>query len=63
MKAVILAAGRGARLGAVSQEQNKCMVAVHGKHLIEYSLDSAAALEEIEQIIIVVGYKGDEIKG
>jgi UDP-N-acetylglucosamine diphosphorylase / glucose-1-phosphate thymidylyltransferase / UDP-N-acetylgalactosamine diphosphorylase / glucosamine-1-phosphate N-acetyltransferase / galactosamine-1-phosphate N-acetyltransferase len=62
MKAVILAAGRGTRLGAVSQEQNKCMVVVHGKHLIEYSLDSVAALEEISQIIIVIGYKGDEIQ-
>ena len=62
MKAVILAAGRGSRLGAVSKEQNKCMVFVRGKHLIEYSLACAAALEEIQQIIIVVGYRGDEIQ-
>jgi dTDP-glucose pyrophosphorylase len=62
MKAVILAAGRGSRLAALSQEQNKCMVVVHGKPLIEYSLACAAALDDVQQIIIVIGYKGDEIQ-
>lgn len=62
MKAVILAAGRGKRLGLVSEGQNKCMLVVHGKPLIEYSLAAAAAIEAVEQIIIVIGYKGEEIQ-
>jgi len=61
MKALILAAGRGKRLGELSTFVNKCMVQINKKPLIEYSLDCISSLMEIEQIIIVVGYKSEDI--
>lgn len=45
----------------LSENENKCMLQLHGKHLIQYSLDSAATIDEIEEIIIVVGYRAESI--
>lgn len=60
MKALILAAGRGSRLYELFQNTNKCMVEVNGKHVIEYSLDNAIATD-VNEIIIVVGFKAEQI--
>jgi len=60
MKALILAGGRGKRIGEVSDDRNKCMVKIKGKPLIEYSLDCASQTN-ISEIVIVVGYKAEEI--
>ena len=61
MKALILAAGRGKRFGVVSEDLNKCMLEVAGRPLIEYSLRAAAELKPIERIVVVAGYRADEI--
>ena len=61
MKALILAGGRGKRMEQLSESENKCMLLLHGKHLIEYSLDSAAAIPEVAEIVIVVGYRAENI--
>lgn len=61
MKALILAAGRGSRLGHLSAEQNKCVLPVFGRPLIEYSLDCVSALSQINEIVIVVGYRAEDI--
>lgn len=61
MKALILAGGRGKRLGNASEEVNKCMLAVNKKPLLEYSLDCAAGHEKIEEIVVVVGYRSEDI--
>ena len=61
MKALILAGGRGKRLGKISEGINKCMLKVFGRPLIEYSLDCASGLKEISEIIIVVGYRAEDI--
>jgi len=55
MKALILAAGEGKRLG----EGNKCMLEVGGKPILEYNLDRAA--EVGDEVIIVVGNGEREI--
>jgi dTDP-glucose pyrophosphorylase len=60
MKALILAGGRGKRLGGVSEEKNKCMIEIKKKPLIEYSLDCASQTN-VSEIVIVVGYKAEEI--
>ena len=60
MKAVILAAGRGKRLKDRIETTNKCMLKFNGKHLIQYSLESAL-LSKVEEIIIVVGYQAESI--
>jgi len=61
MKALILAAGRGRRLGRISRGLNKCMLNLREKPLLEYSLDCAWGLEEIKEIVVVVGYKANNI--
>jgi L-glutamine-phosphate cytidylyltransferase len=59
MKAIILAAGRGSRLGAFTQNTPKPLVKVAGRPCLDYVL---TALEPIaEEIIIVTGFLGDQI--
>lgn len=60
MKAVILAAGRGTRMGALTANMPKVMLEVSGKTLIEFKLDILP--NEIDEIILVVGYLGDMIR-
>ncbi len=61
MKALILAGGRGKRMEELSETENNCMLRIHDKPLIQYSLDNAAAIEEVEDIVIVVGYRAESI--
>ncbi len=55
MQAVVLAAGMGRRLGAMTEDKTKCMVPLHGRTLIERSLD-ALVNAGVERIVLVVGY-------
>lgn len=61
MKALILAAGRGKRLGEVQGPLNKCMLELGGKPVVEYNLERAADLEDVDEIIIIVGYRAEDI--
>lgn len=61
MKALILAAGRGKRLGKITNKTNKCMLKLVSKPVLEYNIERAIELDEINQIIILVGYKAEEI--
>ncbi len=58
MRGVILAAGRGSRLGA---SVPKALVRVGQKRLIEYSL-LALRKNKIKEVTIVTGYKGEQIE-
>ncbi len=60
MKALVLAGGRGNRLNELSADQNKCLIKVRGKHLIEYNLDCAVDVG-VEEIVLVVGYKAETL--
>lgn len=60
MKALILAAGRGERLGDRSLEHSKCMLPLAGKPLVQYSLENAARAG-VDEIVVVVGYRAEEI--
>ena len=60
MKALVLAGGRGSRLGEGSNEKNKCMLQINGKPLIEHNLD-CLEFTGISQVVIVVGYRAEEI--
>jgi NDP-sugar pyrophosphorylase family protein len=61
LKALILAGGRGRRMEELSEHENKCMLSLRGKRLIEYGLESAAAIEDVTEIVIVVGYRAESI--
>ena len=60
MKALILAGGRGSRLNEFTKDKNKSMIKLFEKPLIEYNLDQAVEAY-VNEIIIVVGYKKEEI--
>jgi dTDP-glucose pyrophosphorylase len=60
MKALILAAGRGTRLESGESCPNKCMRIAHGRHLIEYSLETAVR-SRVDEIVIVVGHGAESI--
>jgi len=61
MKAVVLAAGLGKRLAAISAEKPKVLVKVGEKTLIEHNLDKLKHLG-LKQISVVIGYKGEMVK-
>lgn len=60
MQAIILAAGMGRRLGENTKNNTKCMVSVNGVKLIDRLLGQLAKLH-LQRIIIVVGYKAENL--
>jgi L-glutamine-phosphate cytidylyltransferase len=60
MRAIILAAGRGSRLGSLGNERPKCLVELCGKPLIERQV---AALRGggVDEVGVVRGYRPDMI--
>jgi len=60
MKAIILAAGRGSRLGAFTNEKPKCMVEFKGKTLLQHQVNALRSAG-IEGIAVVSGYKKEKL--
>jgi len=60
MKAVILAAGRGSRMGLLTDKIPKPLLKVCGKSLITRTLESLPLC--ITECIVVTGYRGEMIK-
>jgi NDP-sugar pyrophosphorylase family protein len=60
MQAVILAAGRGSRMGSLTDAIPKPLLEVAGKTLLEHKFEMFP--NNIDEIIIVVGYLGGEIQ-
>lgn len=58
MQAIIMAAGKGSRLGELTGGNPKSFVEIHHKKLIEYNLDILRQLG-VDEIIIVTGYRKD----
>ncbi|MBU5313761.1 nucleotidyltransferase family protein [Tissierella carlieri] len=61
MKAVILAAGKGKRIDSVTNGENKCLLKIRDKTIIEYNVENISRIDEINEIIIVVGYRSHDI--
>lgn len=55
-RAIILAAGRGSRLGALTADRPKCLLAVGGQPLLLWQLRALRGAG-IEEIAIVTGYR------
>jgi len=62
MKAIILAAGRGSRMGSLTEDIPKCLAKLKEKPLIEWQID-ALKKAGIEEIGIVTGYKRELLAG
>lgn len=60
MQIVILAAGRGTRMKNLTDETPKPMLKIKGKPILAYKLE--ALPDEIDEVIFIVGYLGDQIK-
>ncbi|MEH6696362.1 MAG: phosphocholine cytidylyltransferase family protein [Hyphomonas sp.] len=59
-KAVILAAGRGSRLGVRTENCPKALVQVSGKSLLDRALESLSSAG-ISEVIIVAGYLSEQL--
>jgi choline kinase len=61
MKAVILAGGRGTRMGDKGLSKPKCLLSIAGKPIIQYQIDALKRCN-INDIIVVTGFKSELIK-
>ena len=63
MKALLLAAGRGTRLGPLTANQPKPMIPIGGVPMIERILSGIAAQTPIREFVLITGYKADVLQG
>jgi len=61
MKAMVLAAGRGERMGALTADRPKPLLEIGGVPLIERHLQRLAACG-IEQVVVNLSYRGTQIR-
>jgi NDP-sugar pyrophosphorylase family protein len=61
MLAVILAAGRGTRMGALTEHTPKPLLPLQGRPIIEHILIGLRAAG-IDEAIVVTGYRGAQIE-
>jgi choline kinase len=61
MKAILLAAGRGSRMGEMTAELPKCMAVLRGRRLIEWQI-AAIRQAGLEGPTIVGGYRNETIE-
>jgi len=59
--AVLLAAGQGSRMGPIAQNQQKCMLNVLDKPLLQWNLDIANN-HGIDHIIILTRHKAEDVR-
>jgi bifunctional UDP-N-acetylglucosamine pyrophosphorylase/glucosamine-1-phosphate N-acetyltransferase len=62
MQAVFLAAGESTRTVPLTLTRPKTLLTAANKTIIEHNLEQLEKLSEIEEVIIIIGYKGDMIK-
>jgi L-glutamine-phosphate cytidylyltransferase len=60
MRAIILAAGRGSRMGGATADQPKCLTPLHGRTLLDWQLEALRSAG-IESIALVRGYMGEKL--
>ena len=60
MQAVILVAGEGKRMHPLTLDRPKPLIEVAGRPVLEHIMD--ALPREVEEIILVIGYKGEMIR-
>ena len=62
MKALLLAAGRGTRLGALTANRPKPMLPIGGVPMIERIMAGIAAEAAIREFVLVTGYRADVLQ-
>ena len=61
MKAIILSAGQGSRLGHLTTDRPKCLIEFGGKTLLDWQLDTLAA-NGVDEVAVVTGFRDDQIE-
>jgi L-glutamine-phosphate cytidylyltransferase len=61
MKAIILSAGQGSRLGHLVDERPKCLIDFNGRTLLDRQLDTLEA-NGVHQAVVVTGFHDDRIE-
>ena len=61
MKAIILSAGQGSRLGHLTHDRPKCLIEFAGRGLLDRQLDALAA-NGIDDVVVVTGFRDDQIE-
>jgi choline kinase len=61
MKAIILSAGQGSRLGHLTADRPKCLIEFGGKSLLDWQLDVLAA-NGVDEAVVVTGFRDDQIE-
>jgi choline kinase len=57
-RAIILAAGRGSRMGALTADEPKCFARLHGKRLLDWQL-AALSAAGLHTLALVRGYRAE----
>jgi len=60
MQAIVLAAGKGSRLGKYTKDNTKCMLEINGQTLIVRLLEQLSRVG-VKKVILVVGYKKENL--
>ncbi len=60
MKAVILAAGRGTRMGKLTKNTPKPLLKINKKPKLAYTVEQLPS--EITEVVFIIGYLGEQIK-
>ena len=61
MKAIILSAGQGSRLGHLTDDRPKCLIEFAGRSLLDRQLDTLAACG-VDDAVVVTGFRDDQIE-
>ena len=61
MKAIILSAGQGSRLGSLTHDRPKCLIEFAGRSLLDRQLDALAA-NGVDEVVVVTGFRDDQIE-
>ncbi|WP_310469230.1 phosphocholine cytidylyltransferase family protein [Sphingomonas sp.] len=61
MKAIILSAGQGSRLGPRTADKPKCLIEFGGRTLLDRQLDTLAA-NGVDEAIVVTGFRDDQVQ-
>jgi histidinol-phosphate/aromatic aminotransferase/cobyric acid decarboxylase-like protein/choline kinase len=60
-RAIVLAAGRGSRLHALTRDAPKCLTEIGGEAILERTLNALAG-EGITEAVVVIGYMGNMVR-
>jgi choline kinase len=61
MKAIILSAGQGSRLGHLVDDRPKCLIDFSGRSLLDRQLDTLAA-NGVDEAVVVTGFHDDKVE-